>query len=124
MNTNGCNVCCQMKSPANSGLEVSKVLSNDQFGGPAEPDGPVRDGLLVEARRDVEVVEAGHVLHEAENVVSDSEVTVVVFLKLFFISFGSGLDLTLKHKRQKLHTLLRKLVKATDVFLMETKLYI
>ncbi len=72
-----------MKSPANSGLEVSKVLSNDQFGGPAEPDGPVRDGLLVEARRDVEVVEAGHVLHEAENVVSDSKVTVVVFLKLF-----------------------------------------
>ena len=83
LNSNRGDVCCQMNCPPDSGLKFSKVLRNCKLGGPAQSDRPVGDGLLEEAVGDVEVVEVGDVLHEAVDVVSDSQVTIVVFLKSF-----------------------------------------
>ena len=62
-------------------LEGLEVLLDHEVGLPAEPDGLVRDGVLVEAGRHVEVVEAGSVTLESEDVVTHAHLTVVVLLE-------------------------------------------
>jgi hypothetical protein len=57
-------------------------LLDHQIRIPSESDGPVGQGVLEEAGGHVEVVEAGGVALEPEDVVTDAVVGVVVFLEI------------------------------------------